>query len=160
MAEIDKKAPTTWGAATRMLQKGSANVTDEDLFGDDPLKPAKKADPLDYLGHFASDTVAEEGHNTPNIKRVGAGAHAKQGYRVIPGNANIGYIDKKTRQQIETAASALGPFRYGGPIATGSHGPEPGSDPSMPLRNRDRAAKAAAPKARGIATKTLRSKRD
>lgn len=153
------KQPTTWAEATKRLrQKASeGKISDTDLFGDDPLAP-KKTDPYSYLGHMANDEVAEQGHNTPDIKRIAPGSHAAKGYRVIPGNANTGYVAKKIRDQMDVAASASGPFRYGGPIMMGPCGPMPGTDEKAPLRARDRAAKAAAPAAKGEAT-YLRKKR-
>jgi len=101
MAEIENRGPRTWGAASRMLQKGEGNVTDEDIFGDDPLKPKDKKDPLEYLGHFASDRVADDGHNTPAVKRVGAGPHAKQGYHVIEGNYDTPVCTPKMKEKRE-----------------------------------------------------------
>ncbi len=153
-----KKGPTTWGAAARLLQKGEGKVTDTDIFGDDPLAPRKGGDPLDYLGHFAKDEVAEEGHNfgAPtipstklDIKRHYDGDTAKRGYKVIPGNASAGYTERKTRAIINRMDSML----TGGTVPMG-----PIDVPTkMPLRKRDLVKSAAA--GRGIGEATLRSKR-
>lgn len=151
-----KNAPATWGAANRMLAKGNANVTDSDLFGDDPLAPSPKADPMKYLGHFANDGVASEGHNVGakqiGVKEAGGGGIAKNGYRSIPGNVNVPYVAKKIREATETAHATS--YRYGGPIPSSGYGPVLAKPDAAPLRKAARAAKAAAKSPKG----PLRSK--
>lgn len=163
MADSIDKEPQSWASATRRLRGAAAagDISDEALFGDDPLAPKSNRRPMDYLGHFAKDEVAEEGHNSGEpkqheIKRSYDGETAKRGYKVIPGNVDTGYVVKKVRKEIETMRSATGPFRYGGPIPSGPYGPGLGEPTKMPLRKRDRAAKASA--GRGIGHATLHKK--
>lgn len=130
----------------------SGKTSDTDLFGDDPLAAKKSGEPLDYLGHFAKDEVAEEGHNSGSprqheIKRSYDGDTATRGYKVIPGNASQGYVERKTRSVVDAVDSMFG--------GTVPHGPV-GMPTKAPLRQRDRAAKAAA--GRGVGHATLRSK--
>ena len=141
--ETKFKGPSTWGAATRLLvTKGEKNLTDEDIFGDE-LAPKKKG-ALDYLGHFANDSVADEGHNIGKgklgIRRIGQGAHIGRGFRQIPGNAASGYIDKKARVAMDAIDSKLGGMVAGGPI---------GAPTKMPLRKATRIAKMKAPTPKG-----------
>lgn len=157
---LDDK-PQTWGSATKALRKTAAagDIGDEALFGDDPLSPKlQKKKPtdssLDYLGHFANDDVAEEGHNSgapgekggkPSIRRFHTGAVAKTGFRTIPGNASTGFLDKKTRALLNTAESGLGRIVPTGPVTMPVGGP---------LRHEAREAKLAAGRGVGIASMT------
>lgn len=151
-----RKEPTTWAEATKMLRQNAAEgkMSDTDIFGDDPLSPKKDA--YGYLGHFANDDVAAQGHNVGakqiGTKEAGNGTVAKQGFKRIPGNANDGYVAKKARLAMDLATSNIN--RFGGPIRSYGMGPVVGEPDQAPLRKRDRIAKAAAKRPSG----PLRSK--
>jgi hypothetical protein len=161
MADPVDKEPQSWAAATRRLRGAAAagDISDEALFGDDPLAPKDSRRPMDYLGHFAKDEVAEEGHNSGapkqhEIKRCYDGETAKRGYKVIPGNASDGYVKKKVREEIANVTTTS--MRYGGPIPAFGYGPSMETPTKAPLRKQARAAKAKA--GRGVGEATLRSK--
>lgn len=156
MADTDKTAPSTWGQATRMLRtKGEGNVTDADIFADPNAPKTDKSNPLGYLGHFANDDVAADGHNVGKkplgIKRVGDGKIAGKGYRVIEGNHCTPVCTPKMKAKRDhenaEAARAMG-FKPSSPY-------EAPPVEKAPLRKAARAAKNSAKPAIG----PLRSKK-
>lgn len=155
-------APKNWADAAKILKKGSANVTDTDLFGDDPLAPPSpgKAKPLEYLGHFANDNVMGMGHNVGakqvGVKEAGSGKVAHCGYRAIPGNVNVPYVAKKVREAVEAKTTTSA--RYGGPIPASGYGPMMAAPDAAPLRKRDRIAKASAKRPQGPLTSTAKKR--
>lgn len=155
--------PSTWASATRMLRGTAAkgDIGDKAIWGDDPLdpelqkKPERGNNPTSYLDGFR-DTHIEEGHNTgaPGHRKPRSfheGSAAKLGYRVIPGNASTGYIERKTRAVMDAVDAKLGGTVPRGPI---------GAPVGHTLRHRDREAKrATGPGVGPLASAHLPSKR-
>jgi hypothetical protein len=114
------------------------------VIGMDDLNPRR------YLGHFAGDSVAAEGHNTGakpiGVVKGGEGV-AKNGYRVIPGGHSEPVLTKKQRAERAQFEKEMSASMRRMNIKVGM--PSEQKPEKAPLRKQAREAKRAAGPGKG-----------